>query len=187
MDVTKILEQDHRDAEALFDQIPKAEGTERQSLIDELNTALRAHMELEERVVYPAIEPVTGAEDVQEANQEHVLARDGLDAMLELAPDEPGFDGALEAVKAGILHHVEEEEKDVFPKVRKDGTAVLDQIATPFMQLRVELGMPVEADALSAASSKDELVTGAKAANVDGADSMTKAELADALAAKMSA
>ena len=54
MDVTKILEQDHRDAESLFDQIPKAEGAKRQSLIDELNTALRAHMELEERV------PVSG-------------------------------------------------------------------------------------------------------------------------------
>jgi len=187
MDVTKILEQDHRDAESLFDRIPKAEGAKRQSLIDELNTALRAHMELEERALYPAIEPVTGTEDVQEANQEHQLARQGLDSMLELAPDEPGFDGALESVKAGILHHVEEEERDVFPKVRKDGPAVLDEIATPFMQLRVELGMPMEADALSAASSKDELVSEAKAADVRGADSMTKAELADALVAKMSA
>ena len=99
MDVTKMLEQDHRDAESLFDRIPKADGADRQSLIDELNTALRAHMELEERVLYPAIEPVTGAEDVEEANTEHALARDGLDAMLGLAPDEPGFDGALEAVE----------------------------------------------------------------------------------------
>jgi hemerythrin superfamily protein len=187
MDVTKILEQDHRDAESLFDQIPKAEDAERQSLIDELNTALRAHMELEERVVYPAVEPLIGAEEVQEADQEHQLARQGLDSMLELAPDEPGFDGALESVKAGILHHVEEEEKELFPKVRKDGSKVLDQIATPFMQTRVELGMPIEADALSSASSKDELVTEAKAASVEGADSMTKAELADALVAKMSA
>ena len=187
MDVTKILEQDHRDAESLFEQIPNAEGADRQSLIDELNTALRAHMELEERVLYPAIEPVSGAEEVQEANQEHQLARQGLDSMLELSPDEPGFDGALESVKAGILHHVEEEETELFPKVRKDGSGILDQIATPFMQTRVELGMAIEADTLSSASSKDELVSEAKAASVEGADSMTKAELADALVAKMSA
>jgi iron-sulfur cluster repair protein YtfE (RIC family) len=186
MDVTKILEQDHRDAESLFNRIPRADGADRQSLLEELNTALRAHMELEERVVYPAIEPVIGTEQVHEANTEHALARDGLDSMLELAPDEPGFDGALESVKAGILHHVEEEEKELFPKVRKDGGTVLDQIATPFMQMRVELGMPMDADALSAASSKDELVTEAKAAAVEGASSMTKAELADALVAKMS-
>ena len=187
MDVTKILEGDHRQAESLFQQIAKAEGSDRQPLIDELNTALRAHMALEERVLYPAIEPVVGAEDVQEANKEHELARDGLDSMLELAPDEPGFDGALESVKAGVLHHVEEEEGTLFPKVRKDGDAVLEQVATPFMQARLELGMPMDPDALSAASSKDELVAEAKAANVQGADSMTKAELADALVAKMSA
>ena len=63
MDDTKILEHDHRDAEKLFSQIEKADGTERQSLIDELNTAFRALLELEETVLYPMMEPVTGAED----------------------------------------------------------------------------------------------------------------------------
>ena len=186
MDVTKMLEHDHREAEKLFSQIDKAEGADRQPLIDELNAALRAHMELEETVLYPMMEPVTGAEEVQEGNTEHALARDGLDAMLELAPDEPGFGAALEAVKAGIGHHVEEEESDVFPKLRKDGAKVLEEMATPFMTKRVELGMPVEADALSAASTKDELVAEAKSADVDGASSKTKDELAKALAAKMS-
>ena len=132
------------------------------------------------------MEPVTGAEEVQEGNTEHALARDGLDAMLDLAPDEPGFGAALEGVKAGISHHVEEEESDVFPKLRKDGSKVLADMATPFMKKRVELGMPVEAEALSAASTKEELVAEAKSADVDGASSMTKDELAGALAAKMS-
>ena len=59
-------------------------------------------------------------------------------------------------------------------------------MATPFMTKRVELGMPVDADALSAASTKDELVAEAKSADVEGASSMTKDELAGALAAKMS-
>ena len=48
-----------------------------------------------------------------------------------------------------------------------------------------ELGMPMEADALSAASTKDELVTEAESAGVEGARSMTKGDLAEALAAKM--
>ena len=186
MDVTKILEHDHREAEALFTRIEKADGADRQSAIDELDTALRAHMELEETVVYPRMAPVTGDEEVQEGNTEHALARDGLTAMLALAPDEPGFGAALEAVKAGITHHVEEEESDVFPKLRKDGAKVLAEMATPFMKKRVELGMPVEADALSAASTKDELVAEAEAAGIDGAGSMTKDELAGELAAAMS-
>jgi iron-sulfur cluster repair protein YtfE (RIC family) len=185
MDVTKILEHDHREAESLFDKIEKADGADRQPLIDELNTALRSHMELEERVVYPAMEPVTGAEPVQEGNTEHALARDGLDAMLALAPDEPGFGAALESVKAGVSHHVEEEETEIFPKLRNKGPRILDDIATPFMRERIELGMPVAADALSDATTKDELLAEAKAADVDDATSMTKAQLADALASKM--
>ncbi len=184
MDVTKILESDHRSVERLFDKIESADTNERSALISELTASLQGHMALEEAVLYPAMQSVTGAEVVEEANTEHELARSGLAQMVDLAPDEPGFDGALAAVKAGIGHHVEEEEDEIFPKLRKDGS-VLDQIATPFMQKRVELGLPIESEALAASSTKDELLTEAEAANVDGARSMSKAELADALVSHM--
>jgi iron-sulfur cluster repair protein YtfE (RIC family) len=186
MDVTKILETDHRMVEDLFDKIEKAEGDERTPLLEELATSLRAHMELEEQVVYPMMEPVTGGEDVKEGKTEHELARKALADVVKLAPDEPGFGAALDAAKAGIQHHVEEEESDIFPKLRKEGESVLAEMATPFMHKRVELGMPMLPDALSAASSKEELVQEAKSAGVDGASSMTKDQLAEALVAKMS-
>jgi hemerythrin-like domain-containing protein len=186
VDVTRILEGDHRQVEDLFDRIEKAKGADRQPLIDELATALQAHMALEETVLYPAMEPVTGKEAVQEANTEHELGRKMLDDVLRLAPDEPGFGAALDATKAGIAHHVEEEENEVFIKLRKEGQSVLEQIATPFMHKRMELGMPVDAPALASASTRDELVAEAKAAGVDGPASMTKTELAEALAVKMS-
>jgi iron-sulfur cluster repair protein YtfE (RIC family) len=186
MDVTRMLEADHRQAEELFAAIESAEGKDRQPMIDELATALRAHMQLEEEVLYPAMGKVTGKEAVEEANTEHDLARAGLEQMLGLAPAEPGFGAALDAVKAGITHHVHEEETEVFPELRKDGSQVLEQIATPFMQKRMELGMPMTAGALAAASTKDELLEEANSAQVEGAASMNKAELADALAAKMS-
>ena len=184
MDVTKVLEADHREVEALFAKIERAEGAERQPMIDELVTSLKAHMELEEQVVYPMMEPVTGHDDVVEGTTEHQLARKGLEDVSRLA-DDLGFGAALEAVKAGISHHVEEEETEVFPKLRKKGASVLEEMATPFMKKRLELGMPTGAAALAAASSKDELLAEAKSAGVDGAGSMTKAQLADALAEVM--
>jgi hemerythrin-like domain-containing protein len=185
MDVTRMLEADHRQVEALFEKIEKAKGDARQPLIDQLATSVRRHVELEEAVLYPQMEPVTGNEAVQEATKEHELARSSLDQMVGLAPEQPGFDAALEATKAGISHHVEEEEGEVFPELRRTGRDVLDRVATPFMKKRMELGLPMDADALAAASSKDELLAEAKGAGVDGAASMSKAELADALAAKM--
>jgi hemerythrin superfamily protein len=186
MDVTKILEADHRTVEDLFDKIEKAEGDDRLPLIEELTTSLRGHMTLEETTVYPAMEPVTGHEDVEEGNAEHQLARKGLEDVVRLGPDEPGFGAALDAVKAGIKHHVDEEENDIFPKLRSDGKTVLAEMATPFMKKRLELGLPVTADALSAASHKDELVEEARSAGIDGAASMTKDDLAEALAETMS-
>jgi hemerythrin-like domain-containing protein len=186
MDVTRMLEADHRQVEALFDKIERAKGDARQPLIDQLATSVRGHMELEETVLYPAMQPVTGDEAVQEARKEHELARSSLDEMVSLAPEQPGFDAALEATKAGISHHVEEEEGEVFPELRRKGGEVLDRVATPFMRKRMELGLPMDAKALAAASSKDELLAEAKGAGVEGAASMSKAELAGALAAKMS-
>jgi hemerythrin superfamily protein len=185
MDPTRMLEADHREVEELFKQIAAAKGNTRNPLIEKLATSLKAHMELEETVVYPAMKPVTGAETVQEGVTEHELARKTLAEMVALAPDEPGFGGAMEAVKAGIEHHVKEEENEVFPKLRREGKKELDAMATPFMKKRMELGMPMEADALAAASTKEELVEEAKAAGVEGAATMTKDQLADALASQM--
>lgn len=186
MDVTRILEADHRTVEDLFEQIADAEGGARTALIEQLTTALRGHMELEETTVYPPIQPIVGQEAVQEGETEHRLARTALEQMLELAPEEPGFEAALEALKAGVQHHVEEEEGQVFPKVRKEGQNVLSEIATPFMTTRMQLGLPMEAAALSSAFSKDELVEEASKAGVDATSSMTKDEIAKALAGVMS-
>ena len=53
------------------------------------------------------------------------------------------------------------------------------------MTTRLELGLPVDADGLVASSTKDELLDEANSAGVEGAASMTKGELAEALAAVM--
>lgn len=186
MDITKLLEADHRMVEQLFDQIEEAKGEERTPLVQQLTTALQGHMELEEQVLYPAMKPVTGEEAIQEGLTEHTLARKALQDVVALAPDEPGFGAALEAVKAGIEHHVEEEEGEVFPQLRNEGHQILEDVATPFMQKRTELGLAMDPTSLAAASTKDELVEEAKSAGIEGTSSMTKEQLAEALVAKMS-
>lgn len=185
MDVTRILEADHRTVEELFDEIEKAKGAEKAALIEELATNLLTHMELEEEVVYPHMEPVTGQEPVQEGETEHELARKALQDVQRLGPDEPGFGAALDALIAGITHHVDEEENEVFPELRSKGESALAEMATPFLAKRVTLGMPMPADALAKASSKEELVAEAENVGIDGAADMKKEELAEALASAM--
>jgi hemerythrin superfamily protein len=184
MDFTRLLEADHRQVEDLFDKIEKAGGEQRRPLIDELTDALQAHMQLEEQVLYPAMGPVTGEEAVLEANTEHDLARKILADVLALAPDEPGFGAALDAAKAGISHHVREEEGEIFPKLRKDAS-VLGRIEPEFLSMRNELGLPTDATAIAAATSKRDLQSTARDAGVAGSSSMTKTQLADAVAAEL--
>lgn len=185
MDVTRILEADHRTVEELFDEIEKAEGDERTPLIEELATNLQAHMALEEEVVYPQMQSVTGEEPAEEGEAEHELARKALADVQRLAPDEPGFGAALDALIAGITHHVDEEENEVFPKLRSDGESTLAEMATPFLTKRRALGMPMPAEALAKASSKEELVAEAENAGIEGASDMKKDELAEALSSAL--
>jgi iron-sulfur cluster repair protein YtfE (RIC family) len=181
VDPTKLLEADHRKVEDLFDRIASADEQARPPLIAELATSLRAHMQLEEEVLYPAMERVTGSEVVQEGTTEHELARKVLQEMLDLAPGQPGFEGALETVKAGVAHHVEDEEGEVFPKLRKQGQDVLSSVKDRVLQMRAELGLPSDPAAIANASTKDELVEDAKAAGIEGISSMSKEQLAEAL------
>lgn len=130
-DVTKMLEQDHREAEELFAKIKETNGAARAGLVTKLAEALKLHMQVEETIVYPAIAKQVdgGADMVKEAKTEHSGARKALADVEKLSPNEPGFDGALETLEAGISHHVEEEEEEVFPKFRDSvDAAELEQL-----------------------------------------------------------
>lgn len=117
-DPLRILKADHREVEQLLEKLADTdEGDERRQLIDEVRTKLTLHMELEEQMVYPLVVERVGAEDEEEAEIEHGLAREGLAKLDELA-DKPGFGAAVEMLKAGIKHHVEEEEKELMPSLK---------------------------------------------------------------------
>jgi len=183
MDVTRMLEADHRMVEGLFAQIEETQGDERAALVDELAEALKAHMQLEESVVYPAMAPITGEDKVEAGVTEHELAKKALADLVAQTPDGPGFGAALDAVKAGIEHHVKEEEEEIFPQLRRDGMDVIEQMAEPVQSTRKQLGMKVNTVALSVGATKEQMVEEAQGLDIDGAASMNKDQLAEALAA----
>jgi iron-sulfur cluster repair protein YtfE (RIC family) len=180
-DVTRILEQDHRAVERLFEQIQKQQGTDRAKLVEQLASDLRTHMRVEETIVYPFIVKQLasdGKEMVEEAKTEHEGARKVLAEVERLSPNEPGFDGALEMLEAGISHHVEEEETEVFPKLRKSASAQqLNEVG--------ELVEEAKGNAAFEEMTRDELYQRAQDADVPGRSSMSKDELIAALAGKI--
>ncbi len=167
-DVLDELEQQHREAEDLLAKMEDAQDErEQRPLVEQLLAAMATHMEIEERDVYPELAKLDDEMD-DEARTEHDLARQGL-ATLEQMIGKPGFGAAVAMVQAGIEHHVEEEEGEAFPKLRK------------------ALGLPASTRArgkqrrAGGDSSKAELYERARQAGVEGRSSMSKDELAAAL------
>ncbi len=112
------LEQQHREAERILKQLRKATtAAKQQPLVDMFRVKMAEHMRLEEARVYPELQRVDLDMDV-EAEIEHDLARKGLRQLDDMV-GKPGFGAAVAMVEAGIAHHVEEEEKEVFPLLRQ--------------------------------------------------------------------
>ena len=143
MDPTRILEADHREIEGLFAAIEDASGEERVPHVQQLIALLRAHMTLEEEVVYPAIKKVTGSDSEVENRNEHAVPRANLDEAESFLDGEPGLGAAMAALQAAVSHHVAEEESDVFPQARDEGRELLAQMVPRFVERRAELGMTV--------------------------------------------
>ena len=117
-DPMTILKADHREAKRLLNALSESEeGLEREKMCTELTTALKLHMELEETLLYPLVQSLIGAEDAEEANIEHGLAREGVATMGGMV-SKPGFGAAVEMLKGGIMHHVEEEEGEILPELK---------------------------------------------------------------------
>jgi iron-sulfur cluster repair protein YtfE (RIC family) len=114
-----ILKKDHREAEQLLKRLADSNpGTRRRQTLDKLEAALALHMQIEERLVYPLVPELIDREAEVEAEVEHGLARDGLNKLRELV-DAPGFGAAVDMVTAGIKHHVKEEEREIFPELKR--------------------------------------------------------------------
>jgi hemerythrin-like domain-containing protein len=118
-DPMQILKADHREVEKLLDRLADSEeGSEREEMVVELITKLSAHMEAEESIVYPQVRTEVGEEDEEEAEVEHRLAREGLEKVQQMV-EMPGFGAAVEMLKGGISHHVEEEESQLLPELKE--------------------------------------------------------------------
>jgi hemerythrin superfamily protein len=125
VDAIKLLKTDHDAVEALFKRFEqagsKAYKTKRQ-VADRVIKELSIHAFIEEQELYPRMEKLGGEwlEMVEEAHVEHEEAKNALRALIGLSGDDPMLDAKMSALIGGVRHHVKEEEKEMFPKLRKE-------------------------------------------------------------------
>lgn len=121
MDTFAILKKDHQKVFTLLKKIELEDSfAGRKKLFTELKDQIERHSELEEAVLYPALEDKELTTDLAESSyDDHEDMRDLLDHLDILESDDPEWMILLRQLRETVEHHVEEEEGELFPKARK--------------------------------------------------------------------
>jgi hemerythrin-like domain-containing protein len=120
MDAIKLLEQQHHEVEELFRKVDKTSSANvRLHLFEQIGDSLAVHCTIEEKIFYPAVFAAKTKDILLEATEEHLGAKRLIADLLALAPTEEHYKAKLTVLKEQILHHVDEERKELFPKARK--------------------------------------------------------------------
>jgi hemerythrin superfamily protein len=115
----ELLKKQHEEAKKLFSRLEAAEDEEKAELFEQLADALAVHATIEEKHFYPATKSARTEELLQEAVEEHLSVKRVIADLLEMSPEDAQFDAKVTVLREQVEHHVEEEEGELFPKVKK--------------------------------------------------------------------
>jgi hemerythrin superfamily protein len=148
-DAITLLTADHEDVRQLFAEYEElladdAEADDRMALAMEICDLLTAHATAEEEIFYPAVRGVLDDEElVDEAESEHASARALIEQIQGMEADDDRFDATVRVLAEAVEHHVQEEEGEMFPRVRDAGLdleGLGERIASRKEELLAELG-----------------------------------------------
>lgn len=118
-DVIKLITDDHRELESLFDRL-RGDRQDRPRLLVTLRSLLIAHDRAEEECVYPVIAKTAPDERelVQRSKREHEEVERLLGQLDKCDPESKQFDQVLGKLTDALREHITEEEKQALPALR---------------------------------------------------------------------
>jgi hemerythrin superfamily protein len=123
MEVIQLLKKDHKMVKKMFEEFEGLSGRAAQkkpTLVEQIRQALTVHAQVEEELVYPAFKEHRALKAlVCEAAEEHHVAKMLLSALEAVQPDDEQYDAKVKVLSEYVLHHVKEEEKELFPQAQK--------------------------------------------------------------------
>lgn len=170
-DAIAMLIADHKEVKAIFKQFKKLmqeEGAkeEKAALAQQVCNELKVHARIEEEIFYPAVRDAIDDDDLMdEAIVEHAGAKELIEQLGAMQPDDDLYDAKVIVLGEQIEHHAREEEEEMFPKVKKSGinTAALGaQMMEKKMALAKELGLSKPVEESTAVSGNAKKKVGAR-------------------------
>lgn len=128
-DLLQVLHHDHKNVQEMFFQFTQLEDDkEKKALVAEIIKELTIHAKAEEEIVYPAVrEAAEEADDLMdEADTEHHVVKFLIAELRNMSPKDDHFDSKVTVLCELVKHHVEEEEKEMFEKIKNSGLDLED-------------------------------------------------------------
>jgi hemerythrin superfamily protein len=181
MDALELLTADHNRVRGLFTRFKAAEGendAQAARLAAKIFEELEIHTKIEEEIFYPAITKLSDEihELVTEGVEEHHVVDTLMAEVKVLSPSEEQWAAKVKVLIENVEHHAEEEEEEMFPKIR---SAMNDDARSELGQRlearKAELGAPTAAD--KEHLSTEDLNRLAREQEIPGRSSMKREEL----------
>jgi len=147
-----MLTADHRAVQKLFKAFDKRDRGDEASGVEIVETAcveLKVHAIIEEEIFYPAVRSKLGDEGeslLLEAAVEHEVAELLIDRLGELEPGEPEYAATFAVLAEYVQQHIKDEEKQLFPRVRKLNELDLEELGAEMQARKDELLSEIEMD-----------------------------------------
>jgi hemerythrin superfamily protein len=119
VDAIQLLKTDHKKVEKIFTDLEN-KTDDRRALFPELDRELTVHAEIEEKIFYPAAKQAEPTRDlVLESIEEHKQIKMVLADLEQTDMRTAEWGADLKVLKEDVMHHVKEEEDELFPKIQK--------------------------------------------------------------------
>ncbi len=156
-DAIEMLKADHRKVDDLFKQFEKLQEEDGavDFVIESACAELKVHDRIEMEIFYPEVRRAAQEDEVEdlldEAEVEHETMRELIAKLEDAGLDDDMRKARFTVLTEYVKHHVEEEEKEMFPKVRKleslDLRALGGEMETQKSKLTEEIAAETEKSA----------------------------------------
>src|SRR6185503_16941266 len=111
---------DHDTVKELFEKFEKADSAaEKGKIITKAVHELKIHAVIEEEIFYPAVRKHVGADIMNEADEEHHVARVLIAELDASGRANDHRDAKFTVLAESVRHHIKEEESEVLPKAKE--------------------------------------------------------------------
>ena len=143
-DAVSLLSADHAEVKQMFETYRQlvdenADDEQRGELARKICSMLTVHAEIEEEIFYPAMRDSVDDElTLDEAEVEHASAKELIEQLEGMDPDDALYDAKVIVLGEYVDHHVQEEENEIFPQAEKSGID-LDDLGAELASRKREL------------------------------------------------